>query len=53
MLANSQQYALMPRDALHLAIMQRLKIQDIVSDDADFDRVAQLSRHWIINPPAA
>lgn len=42
MLKNAQQYALMPRDALHLAIMQRLSLQDIVTDDTDFDRVSNL-----------
>ena len=52
MLKNTQQYALMPRDALHLAIMQRLDLQDIVSDDADFDRVPELQRHWVLNAPS-
>lgn len=51
MLENTQQYALMPRDALHLAVMQRLGLRDIVSDDADFDRIPELRRHWVLNVP--
>ncbi len=51
MLENAQQHALMPRDALHLTVMQRLALQDIVTDDADFDRVPKLQRHWILNAP--
>lgn len=53
MLRNTEQYALMPRDALHLAIVQRLELQGIVSDDADFDRVPGLQRHWILNEPVS
>lgn len=51
MLHNMEQHAMMPRDALHLAVLQRLELQDIVSDDADFDRVPGLQRHWILNAP--
>ncbi|WP_084503058.1 type II toxin-antitoxin system VapC family toxin [Desulfatirhabdium butyrativorans] len=50
-LANILQYSLLPRDALHLTIMQRLGITQVVSDDTDFDRVTAIERHWIINPP--
>jgi len=51
MLANIIQYSLLPRDALHLTIMQRLEITQVASDDTDFDRVTAIERHWIINPP--
>lgn len=51
MLDNTEQYILMPRDALHLAVMQRLALHDIISDDADFDRVPDLQRHWMLHPP--
>ena len=43
-------YAIMPRDALHLAVMQRLRVTDIASDDADFDRVREVTRRWVVNP---
>lgn len=51
MFANIIQYSLLPRDALHLTIMQRLEITQVASDDTDFDRVTAIERHWIINPP--
>lgn len=50
MLENIQAYSLLPRDALHLAIIQRLGIRMIASDDRDFDRVESINRHWVINP---
>ena len=51
MLDNILTFSLLPRDALHVAIMQRLGLTAIASDDADFDRVKGLERHWVINPP--
>ncbi len=48
---NASQYGLLPRDALHVAIMERLNIQAIASDDRDFDRVPRLRRYWIANAP--
>jgi predicted nucleic acid-binding protein len=51
MLHNITAFSLLPRDALHLALLQRLRIEAIASDDADFDRVPGLQRHWVINPP--
>lgn len=48
---NATQYGLLPRDALHVAIMERLNIRAIASDDRDFDRVQGLQRHWIANAP--
>ncbi len=51
MLDNIRTFSLLPRDALHTAIIQRLNLTVIASDDTDFDRVQGLERHWIINPP--
>jgi predicted nucleic acid-binding protein len=50
MFQNIVMHKLLPRDALHLAIMQRLNISMIASDDTDFDRVNEFSRLWVINP---
>jgi len=50
-LENIKNFSLLPRDALHVAIIQRLGLTVIASDDMDFDRVKGLERHWIINPP--
>lgn len=52
MLENIRRFSLLPRDALHVAITQRLGLTAIASDDVDFDRVEGLQRHWVINPPA-
>jgi predicted nucleic acid-binding protein len=51
MLENIQTFSLLPRDALHVAIVQRLGLSSIASDDTDFDRVRGVERHWVINPP--
>ena len=51
MLDNIRSFSLLPRDALHAAIIQRLGLTAVASDDADFDRVEGLERHWVINPP--
>jgi len=51
MLSNITTFSLLPRDALHLAVLWRLGIGAVASDDRDFDRVAGLERHWVINPP--
>lgn len=51
MLNNIRVFKLLPRDALHVAIMQRLQISVIASDDPDFDRVVDIERAWLINPP--
>ena len=45
----AREYGLLPRDALHVAIMERLGLTAIASDDTDFDRVERLRRHWIAN----
>jgi len=50
-LKNIATFSLLPHDALHLSIIQRLNISDIASDDRDFDRIKWLNRHWVINPP--
>ena len=52
MLDNIEAFALLPRDALHVAATQRLGIEAIASDDRDFDRVKGVLRHWVINAPA-
>jgi hypothetical protein len=51
MLGNIMRFSLLPRDALHIAIVQRLGLNSIASDDIDFDRVNGVERHWVINPP--
>jgi len=50
MLDNMSAFSLLPRDALHLAVMQRLEIAHIASDDKDFERITGIMRHWVINP---
>ncbi len=52
MLENIRTYSLLPRDALHVAVMENLGLTAIASDDTDFDRVDGVKRHWILNPPA-
>ena len=39
-----EKYNLKPRDAFHTAIMKQFQLTDIVSDDADFDRVKGIKR---------
>ncbi len=39
-----QKYNLKPRDAIHLAVMEELKIKEIISDDVDFDKVQGIRR---------
>lgn len=51
MLENIQAFSLLPRDALHVAIVQRLGLNGIASDDIDFDQVKGVERYWVINPP--
>jgi predicted nucleic acid-binding protein len=51
MLESIKAYGLLPRDALHVTVMQRVGLTVIASDDTDFDRVVTLTRHWVINPP--
>jgi predicted nucleic acid-binding protein len=38
-------YHLRPRDALHLAAMQKCDCFDLVSHDPDFDRVPEVRRY--------
>lgn len=52
MLENINAFALLPRDALHVAVMQRLGLNQIATDDVDFDRVPGLRGHWPFNAPA-
>lgn len=51
MLENIRMCSLLPRDALHVAVVQRLGLRSIASDDRDFDRVEGMDRHWIFNTP--
>ena len=51
MLDNVTTLSLLPRDALHVAVIQRLGLLAVASDDTDFDRVEGLEHHWVINPP--
>ncbi len=46
MLTNITSFGLLPRDALHIAVIQRLGLGEIATDDADFDRVPWPRRHW-------
>ncbi|MBI2185077.1 MAG: type II toxin-antitoxin system VapC family toxin [Thaumarchaeota archaeon] len=39
-----EEYDLKPRDAFHAAIMKENRITNIVTDDADFDRVKWIDR---------
>ncbi len=41
---NIRTYHLLPRDALHLAIMQRIGCTNLVSEDSDFDTVTGITR---------
>ncbi len=41
---NVRQFRLLPRDALHLALMQRLGCTNLVSEDSDFDTVTGIKR---------
>lgn len=50
MLENITRFAILPRDALHITVLQRLGMSAIASDDTDFDRVAGIERHWVFNP---
>lgn len=42
-------YQLRPRDALHLAAMQKCNCFDLLSHDADFDRVPEVRRYTLSN----
>ncbi len=42
-----ERYNLKPRDAFHVAVMRELGINEIISDDADFDKVPGIKRRKI------
>ncbi|MEZ4659324.1 MAG: type II toxin-antitoxin system VapC family toxin [Caldilineaceae bacterium] len=42
---NCIAYALLPRDALHLAIMQRVNCGALLSEDSDFDNIVGIDRY--------
>jgi len=50
MLQNMLDYPLRPRDALHLAAMQKIGCWNLASNDAHFDAVPQV-RRFVIEPP--
>ncbi len=39
-----QKYSLLPRDAVHLSVMDTIECTDLASADTDFDRVTNLNR---------
>ncbi|MEM3108875.1 MAG: type II toxin-antitoxin system VapC family toxin [Candidatus Bathyarchaeia archaeon] len=39
-----EKYDLKPRDAFHVAVMKSLGVNEIVSDDPDFDRIEWIKR---------
>jgi predicted nucleic acid-binding protein len=47
MQSNMQQYNLLPRDALHLAVMQKCGCFHLVSHDSDFDMVPSIQRYTL------
>ena len=44
---NARQFHLLPRDALHLSVMQRIGCTNLISEDSDFDTVTNLKRFTI------
>jgi len=38
-------FGLLPRDAIHLAVLRRSGLTDIASSDADFDRLPDVTRY--------
>ena len=53
MLETISAFGLLPRDALHVTVMLRLGVDEIATDDADFDQVTWIRRHWVFNAPAS
>ena len=45
---NIRAYRLLPRDALHLALMQRIGCTNLVSEDSDFDTVTGITRFVLV-----
>lgn len=45
---NVRQFRLLPRDALHLALMQRIGCTNLVSEDSDFDTVTGITRFVLV-----
>ncbi len=44
---NMSQFHLRPRDALHLAAMQKVSCMDLVSHDSDFDAISEVNRYLL------
>ena len=49
MLFLIEEYALQPRDALHLATMQSQKVSIIISEDKDFDKIPGIERRSLLS----
>jgi predicted nucleic acid-binding protein len=47
MQSNMRQYNLLPRDALHLAAMQKCGCFHLVSQDTDFDMIPSIQRYTL------
>jgi predicted nucleic acid-binding protein len=44
---NVRQFHLLPRDALHLSVMQRVGCTNLISEDSDFDEVDGIHRFTV------
>lgn len=44
---NVRQFHLLPRDALHLSVMQRVGCTNLISEDSDFDEVNDIRRFTV------
>ncbi len=44
---NVRQFHLLPRDALHLSVMQRVSCNHLISEDRDFDEVDGIRRFTV------
>lgn len=51
MIDNLSSDMLLPRDALHLAVIENHGIRYMATDDRDFDKVEGIERVWLYNPP--
>jgi len=47
MYGNMRSFQLRPRDALHLAAMQKVGCFDLVSQDSDFDHIPSVTRYTL------
>jgi predicted nucleic acid-binding protein len=47
-LQATEKYGLLPRDAIHFASMQEYSLKEIVSEDADFDKLPGIKRLSVV-----